>query len=745
MTTHAIRWTSTLLLATGITLGSTAPQPDPPPLLVLQVGPSEGISAITFFPDGKTLSIDGADTLLWDGVTGQVRARLQGSGGAVSPDGRWVATVVGGYREPGQVRLWEARTGRLRTTLRGHTDQVTDAEFSPDGRVLATGGADHSARLWDPESGQLRATLPVPEREVSRLSFSPDGRLLATSTTTTQPDGLIRPGQTHLWETESARLRVTLPGPSGVGMKPVFSPDGQTLATADDRGTVQFWHTDTGQAKITLGSARFGLFRLAFSPDGKTLAVGGQDAEFESGRPVPIGGWLYDTSSGQLKATLRNTHMVRALAFSPDGRLLATGSENGEVILWDAAGGRRLAQLPGHQWYVDALAFSPDGASLATGGLDKTVRLWDVPTRRLKLSLPGHADLLWTHALSPDGRLLAVGTTARVSPHPGVAWLWDLRTGRLTATLRGHEDSVRQIRFSPDGRTLATVSEKWQGKPGQWLTRSEVRLWDPGTGRLKGLLPSTPAEDIMGSLLAFSPDGRSLAVATSAGGMQNRRRVTSGEIQLWDVTTRRLKATMRGHTDQIRVLSFSPDSNILASAGHDRTARLWDVASGRERAILGGHMHFVTQVAFSPDGKTLATGSGRSRSAGEVKLWEVPGGHLKATLTGHRGWIYSLAFSPDSRTLATASEDGTVRLWDVRGARSKATLSGSGGATDQVAFSTDGRRLAVRERSGRVRLWQLSTGSPTPQEPGKNLQGFSPEMRPHDRRRRRPRITAHAP
>ncbi|MEU9019777.1 serine/threonine-protein kinase [Actinomadura sp. NPDC048394] len=378
-----------------------------------------------------------------------------------------------------------------------------------------------------------------------------------------------------------------------------------------------------------------------------------------------------------------HTYWVKSLAFSPDGGVLATASEDDTVRLWNTRTNQQIGSpLTGHTDNVNAVAFSPDGHTLATSSSDKTVRFWDARThQQVGAPLTGSASYAGgvdSVAFSPDGGVLAtVGNDLRVR-------LWDTRTRQqIGGPLTGHTDQVDAVAFSPDGNTLVTAG-------------SDLRLWDARTHRQIGG-PFTGRTDGV-EAVAFSPDGNTLATADY-----------DKTVRLWDVRThRQVGSPFTGHTDEVTSVAFSPDGNTLASASFDKTVRLWDVRTHRQvGSPLTGHTGAVFTVAFSPDGLTLATG-GDDKT---VRLWN-PRTHRQSgsPLTGHTDKVTSVAFSPDGKTLATASSDETVRLWDTRTRRQVGSpLTGHTKDVLSVAFSPDGKTLATGGYDGTVRLWDTRT------------------------------------
>jgi WD40 repeat protein len=541
--------------------------------------------AVAFSPNSSLLASCGQDQTirLWDTATGHCHKILKGHTSIVtdvafSPDGFSLLSCS----TDGTAKQWDITTGNCMQTFLGHETCVWGVVFAPDGRHCYSGGEDNCIRYWDLSTGDCLKVFTGHTQWIMAIALSPDGLQLASACL----DGSIK-----LWCTATANCLHTLSGHQAPVLSVAFSPNGRTLASGSYDQTVRIWNARTGACTQRLHKHNNRIWCVKFHPNGHLLASGGDDHTAR----------FWNPTTGDSTNTLQgHSNGIYAISLHSNNTLLASGHEDQTVRLWQVlpastATAQTILEpfqtLRGHQNRILAIAFSPDGHTLASGSLDRTIKLWNPETYQCHLTLQGHQSWIWDVAFHPNSKTLASASYDRTVK------LWDLKTGHCTHTLEGHLGSALSVAFSPDGQWLASggyeqMLKLWNPESGecvrtwyahsnriwavafspnsQWLATAgedgNIMLWDAETGdRLQTL--SGHSQSVL--CLRFSADGRQLF--SSSG---------DRTVKQWDLQTGKCLQTLSGHDHWAWSLALA-SANILLSGSQDETIQCWDVNTGK--------------------------------------------------------------------------------------------------------------------------------------------------------------------
>ncbi len=570
---------------------------------------SKNIRTIAFSPDGNTLASSSrwrrhraGSIQLWDMTDGRLLKTFAEDINAplmlaFSKYGKTLASV---HLSRGVVfNTWDVRTGSKLSTFIGEQDSINRlaVAVSPDLRFLASLSKE-TVWLWNMPKSEQPIALKGHTKFPMSLTFSPDSKKLASGDATA----------ILVWDVESRNQLSKFAGEGRVVDSMAFSPDGKILASGSSGGVIRLWDAATRSQESPLFRLFPALFRrfpiripteqtlpisaLAFSSDGKALASSNRDGSISVWNLSLSEGTMFSENSVNQRLIIKgHTGAVKALGYLENGKTLMSGSFDGTIRLWQTDTGTQELIPTKYRWFAFAMAFSEDCQKVAIGTVGGEVQLWDADTRTFIATFTGHRTFVDAVAFSPDSKMLASGSRDKT------VRLWDIRNRKPLATYEGHTDEVTTVVFSPDSKTLASTAKD----------EAVIHLWDITSGR-KITLSTEHLAGTVGAL-AFSPDGKTLSCGHR-----------DGLIQVWDVRTHELLSNFVGNAGRVTALAFSPDSTRLANGSSDGLIRVWDVDTKRQILdALTGHASTVTQLLFSQNSQTLVSGS-RDNT---ILVWEL--------------------------------------------------------------------------------------------------------------------------
>jgi WD40 repeat protein len=632
--------------------------------------------------------------------------------------------------------------------VKGWIDQLGDPEFAKRDEAferLFSWAKRHpaEAKLWvpmrdvDPEVNDRLYKLwariqnnPVPalmedDEMVFAVAYSPDGTSLASAAGK----------EIKLWDMES--YQVTEKGEllrrfsehTGWVNSAAISPDGRWLVSGTQSGQALLWEIDRETSPRTLVSGWWGKVCVAFSPDGQTVAIGGRDGSVgEKVRGTIV---LWDMKKGEERGRIASPSAVFGIAFSPDGKKLASAGrlcikqelqddgmlktvwQGRSLMLWDVQSCSEIGEFAVNQGF-ESVAYSPDGKRVIAGGSNQVIVCDTETLRGVRSFHPGYGgskEKRWVNvrsvALDPEGKRVAA------TSQTGHVMMWEVESGK--EVWEGNAPRFEEVFscvFSPDGRWLAIGCRD-----------RRIRIIEAATGRVLGeetvvggveAIRTIPGRGKRMYEVVYSPDGKLLASAEEAE-VVLREVETGEEVRVY--TKDAVREAQERHPDMqygFTGVAFSPDGKLLAAGSWSGLAALWEVETGKELPLEGGAVNHIFSVVFSPDGKYLVAGSW----SGQTLVWEVETGKFVRELRSKRGVgehsikpnIHQVVFSSDGKRMATASFDGTVRIWNTETWKEEQALVGHTDRLRTVAFSPDGKQVATAGHDRRIKVWDVGSG-----------------------------------
>ncbi len=564
---------------------------------------------------------------------------------AFSPDGKRIITAS----TDAIARIWNADGQTPPVLLRGHNGILWTAAFSSDGKRILTASVDRTIRMWDADS---LAELSVLHDRIATAALSPDGQHIVG----TGGDDTAR-----IWSVDGKAEPLLLRGHQAIVPLAAFSPDGAFVVTASADKTARIWRADGTGEPIVLRGHEQSVGWAEFAPDGKRIVTASSDKTAR----------VWNTDGASEPLILRgHDEEVSSAVFSHDGKYVVTGSSDKTARVWNANGKAVLKVLRGHDDLLRSAAFSPDDTRVVTASFDTTARVWRVDTKTEPSIIGQHGSAVRWAAFSPDGKQV-VSTSAERN-----VLIWNVDGSGAPIVLNGHTERGMTAVFSPDGQHVATASHD-----------KTVRVWNAdGSGEPVILQGHT---DRVASAM-FSPDDKRIVSASDDKTIRVWNADGSGEASVFHV-----------RDAMVRFAAFSPDGQHIVASFADKTIMVVRVDGTGEPRFIGSHEDEIITVFFSPDGEHIVSAS-RDKTA---KVWPKDGSSAPVILRGHENWVLSAAFSPDGKQIVTASQDKTVRVWNADGTGEPLVLRSAAGGYNHAAFSPDGKRIVAASDDKTVSIW----------------------------------------
>ncbi|MDO8728066.1 MAG: DUF4062 domain-containing protein [Candidatus Methanoperedens sp.] len=537
-------------------------------------------------------------------------------------------------------------------TLEGHNYKVNAMAVTLDGRQVITGSDDCTVRIWDLETKRCLRILEG-QKEVKALVITSDGCCAITGSYE----------EIKVWDLESGEILRTLNQEGNVKAMAITPDCSRVIAVSSNK--IKVWDLETGDCLKTLEGHTNFVNAVAITPDGRFVITGSDDKTIK----------IWDLAMGTCLRTMEgNESRVEVVAVTPDGHFAISGSF-GTFKVWNIETGKYIKTLKMLIYNVKAMVVTPDGQYLVISNYNN-VNVWNLETGECLKTLEGHTDFVNAVTVTSDGRFAITGSSDKTIK------IWDLEIKASFNSMERHTEVIRSVAITPDGQWAVTGSNDMT-----------VKIWDLESGTYLKTL-----EGHIEIVTAVAVTYDSLRAVT--GGVDNT-------VRIWDLITGECIKTLRGHTSFINSVAITPDDRFVITGSYDKTAMIWEMGTGKCIKTLEGHKEEIDAVAVTPDGLFVITGS----SDRTVKIWEIGTGKCIKTLDGHKEGIAAVAITPDGRFAITGSNDKTIKVWEIDTGECLKTLEGHIDFVNAVAVTPDSCFVITGSDDKTIKIWDLATGT----------------------------------